>query len=46
MKKIALLSIVTFSLLNAIELNLSGSVISDNQKMTYKPIYGYCKTRC
>ncbi len=28
MKKIALLSIVTFSLLNAIELNLSGSVIS------------------
>jgi len=33
MKKVALLSVVAFSLLNAIELDLSGSVISDNQKM-------------
>jgi len=33
MKKITLLSVIAFSLLNAIELNLSGSVISDNQKM-------------
>nr|AAQ75183.1 AcrA/AcrE family protein VCA0639 [Alvinella pompejana epibiont 7G3] len=43
MKKIALLSIVTFSLLNAIELNLSGSVISDNQKMITSRYMGIVK---
>jgi len=43
MKKLALLSIVTLSLLNAMELNLSGSVISDNQKMITSRYMGIVK---
>ncbi|NPA61768.1 MAG: efflux RND transporter periplasmic adaptor subunit [Epsilonproteobacteria bacterium] len=43
MKKVALLSLVAFNLLNAIDLNLSGSVISDNQKMITSRYMGIVK---
>jgi len=43
MKKVTLALVLVFSTLNAIELNLSGSVISDNQKMITSRYMGIVK---
>jgi len=43
MKKLVLLSILVISSLSAIELNLSGSIISDNQKMITSRYMGLVK---
>jgi len=43
MKKIALLSASIISIVSAIEIDLTGSVISDNQKMMTSRYMGYVK---